>query len=258
MSNPKSSSRESHKCVILAAGASRRLRPLTDSIPKCLLKIGDKTLLERSIENILEVGINDIAIVIGYRAEMIREFINQRFPQLNFQFILNSDYNTTNNSYSLLLALRFLKGKQGGVPYSLLLLDSDILFSSKMLSFFLDIKVRDKISIRKSGEHNEEEILVAVNAEGNIILIGKEISIAEAYGESIGIESFSAETVNLLFTILERRMQSSEGRDEFYETSFQEMIDKGAKLKAVDISRFPTIEIDTPDDLEQAKRMNVI
>jgi choline kinase len=51
------------KCVILAAGASTRLRPLTDTMPKCLLKVGGKILLERIIENVLATGIKEIAIV---------------------------------------------------------------------------------------------------------------------------------------------------------------------------------------------------
>ena len=99
--------------------------------------------------------------------------------------------------------------------------------------------------------------MAKVDNEGNIALIGKGIPISEAYGESIGIEAFSAETAALLFATLDQRMMNNEGRNEFYETSFQKLIDKGAKLKAIDISRFPTIEIDTPDDLEQAKLMKI-
>jgi choline kinase len=121
----------------------------------------------------------------------------------------------------------------------------------------MGVKENDKISIRRSGNHNEEEILVKVNAQGNILMIGKGIPISEAYGESIGIEAFSAGTAALLFNILGQRMKNAEGRKEFYETSFQEIIDKGTILKAIDISRFPAIEIDTPDDLEQAKQMNL-
>jgi choline kinase len=245
------------KCIILAAGASMRLRPLTDSKPKCLLKADDKTLLERTIKNLLEVGIKKIAIVVGYRANMIREFVNMHFPDLQIQFILNPDFAETNNSYSLMLAHQFFADKKKRVPHDLLLLDSDILFSAEMLSFFMSVKENDKISIRRSGNHNEEEILVKVDAEGNIILIGKGIPISEAYGESIGIEAFSAGTAALLFKILGQRTKNAEGRKEFYETSFQEIIDKGTKLKAIDISRFPTIEIDTPDDLERAKQMNL-
>jgi choline kinase len=117
----------------------------------------------------------------------------RRFPQQYIRSILNPDYATTNNAYSLLLARRFLEDKHSRSHYCLLLLDSDILFSSKLLSFFLDEGAKDKISVRRSGEHNnEEEIHVNVDAKKNIILIEKGKPNAETYGESIGIEVFSA------------------------------------------------------------------
>ena len=68
---------------------------------------------------------------------------------------------------------------------------------------------------------------------------------------------FSAEAAARLFSILERRVRDAKGKSEFYEASFQELIDKGVVLKAVDVSTFPTIEIDTPEDLELAERLNV-
>jgi choline kinase len=245
------------KCIVLAAGASTRLRPLTDRMPKCLLNVGEKTLLERTIENVLAVGIKEIAIIIGYRAEMIVEFVKQRFLQLRIRFIYNPNYANTNNAYSLLLARRFLEDRNGQVNYNLLLLDSDILFSNKLLPYFLSIKVKNKIAVRVSGEHNEEEIQVEINPDGNVKCIGKKPVLNKTCGESIGIELFAAETTARLYAVLERRVRDGIGRSEFYEATFQEMCNEGIILKAVDVSAFPTIEIDTPEDLELAKRLQL-
>ena len=246
------------RCVVLAAGASTRLRPLTDSKPKCLLQIGGKALLERTIENVLDAGIKEIGIVIGYRGEMIQEFVIRHFPQVRISFILNPDYTETNNAYSLLLARSFLENKEGNVCFSLILLDSDILFSSKLLPLLLNYPLQDCVAVRMSGEYDEEEIRVKANSYGNIALIGKETPLDETSGESIGIEVFSVETTARLFSILEQRMRSGAGRTEFYEASFQEMIDHGTRLRAIDISAFPAIEIDTTEDLQLAERMNIV
>jgi len=246
------------RCVILAAGSSTRLRPLTDSKPKCLLEVGGKSLLERTVENVLDAGVKEIAVVIGYQGGMLREFVKQHFPQIHIHFILNPNYSKTNNAYSLLLARRFLEHKESNIYSSLLLLDSDILFSSKLLPFFLSNPMQDYVAVRVSGEHSEEEIRVKIDDYGNIVLIGKEIPLNDTYGESIGIEKFSAETTAHLFMILEQRIRSRVGRTEFYEASFQEMINYGTQLKAIDVSAFPAIEIDTVEDLQLAERLNIV
>jgi choline kinase len=246
------------RCVILAAGASLRLRPLTDSKPKCLLEVGGKALLKRIIENVLDAGVKEIAVVIGYRGEMIREFVRQHFPQIHIRFILNPNYANTNNAYSLFLTKKFLENKKGNVSSGLILLDSDLYFSSKLLPIFLSNSLQDCVAVRVSGEHCEEEIRVKADSYGNIILIGKETPLNETYGESIGIEVFSTETTACLFTILEKRVKSGTGRTEFYEASFQEMINHGIQIKAIDVSAFPAIEIDTVEDLQLAERMNIV
>ncbi len=246
------------RCIILAAGVSTRLRPLTDSKPKCLLEVGGGVLLERAIENVLHAGVKEIAIVIGYRGKMIREFVKRHFPQIHIRFILNPDYAETDNAYSLLLARKFLENKEGYVSSGLILLDSDILFSSELLPLFLSKHSQDCVAVRVSGEHSEEEIRVKIDGYGNIVLIGKETPLNETYGESIGIEMFSAKTTAHLFTILEQRVKSGVGRTEFYEASFQEMINHGTQLKAIDVSAFSAIEIDTVEDLRLAERMNIV
>jgi choline kinase len=243
-------------CVILAAGTSTRLRPLTDAIPKCLLNVGGKSILECMIENVLVAGIKDIALVAGYRAELIREFVKRVFPQQRIRFILNPNYARTNNAYSLLLSRRFLEDQDKKVSHPLLLLDSDILFSSKLLPYLLSYNAKNKIAVRVSGEHDEEEIQVDINSDGMIHVIGKKPDINKPIGESIGIEFFSAEATGKLFTILERRIRAGVGRSEFYEAAFQEMINDDVLLNAVDISSFQALEIDTPEDLERAKRLH--
>ena len=62
--------------VILAAGMAKRLRPLTDTKPKCLLEVGGKTLLQRTVEAMVSAGISEFLVVTGYRASMIRDFLD--------------------------------------------------------------------------------------------------------------------------------------------------------------------------------------
>ena len=63
------------KAIILAAGVASRLRPLTDNTPKCLLPVGEKSILERTIENLMENGVNELVLVTGYLRHMIEDFV---------------------------------------------------------------------------------------------------------------------------------------------------------------------------------------
>ena len=85
--------------VILAAGMAKRLRPLTDTMPKCLLKVGKRTLLERTVDAMRQTGISEFVVVTGYRSEMIREFLDDYASktQSKFTFLHNADYEHNNN-----------------------------------------------------------------------------------------------------------------------------------------------------------------
>ncbi len=245
------------KAVILAAGTATRMRPLSDTLPKCLLPVDGKPILQRAIENVVSAGVFQIGLVIGYKAEAIRSFVKEHFPFHRIRFIVNPKYASTNNAFSLLMAHEFVlnKAHPAAVPQDMVLLDADILFAPNLLPFLLNQQPSDKIAVRVEGVHDEEEVRVKANDRRRILSIGKTVLLGETLGESIGIEVFSSITAQRLFGILEQRVRTGSGRSEFYEASFQALIDEGVDFKAIDVSRFPSVEIDTPDDLRAAEAM---
>ena len=88
------------KAVILAAGIASRLRPLTDTTPKCLLKIGERCLLERAFDALIQNGFDEFIIVTGYRQQQIVDFLQAHYPTQDITFIYNDRYESTNNIYS--------------------------------------------------------------------------------------------------------------------------------------------------------------
>lgn len=244
------------KCVIVAAGMSTRLRPMTDALPKCLLTIGGKTMLERTIENLLDANITNIALVIGFEAEKIRSFLKKQFPERPFRFVLNPNFATTNNAYSLLLASDFFLETKARTRTQdcLLVLDSDIIFHPQLLQLFGGDGEENRIAVRVKGAHDHEEVRVSVDSTGSVLKIGKEVDPRQSFGESIGVEWFNHESGRHLFEVLNRRIRRGNGRTEFYEMAFQEMIDTGTRLKAIDVGDLPVIEIDSPADLAVAER----
>jgi choline kinase len=129
------------------------------------------------------------------------------------------------------------------------LLDSDIIFHAAILTRILSSPHVNTLALREGIPLGEEEIKVQLDGTGRVIRIGKGIPPAEAAGESIGIERFSSETGSRLFAVLARRKE----RDEFYEESFQELMDTGEDLRTVVCGDLPCMEIDTPEDLRAAE-----
>jgi len=254
--------------VILAAGMAKRLRPLTDCQPKCLLTVGGKTLLERTVDAMLSAGITEFVVVTGYRAEMIREFLEEKYTskpqttarpngtlaqaknlksQIPFTFLHNADYEHNNNIYSLWMAGREVRGKE------FLLMDSDILCDPQTV-LRVACQPASALALNRH-ELGEEEMKVVVDADMNIVEISKTCRPADALGESVGIEKFTAAHSEALFRELDQMIVGEGLIDIFYERAFERLIPQGHTFKVVDTTDLFSYELDTPDDYEQAKRL---
>ena len=231
--------------VILAAGISSRLRPLTNETPKSLLQVGGSPLLQRILDSLYRNHFRTCVIVTGFHKEKIRDFVKGLSLPLSVEFAENPHFATTANNYSLWTAHPFVQG------HDMLLMDADILFDYRLLPLLINSPHPNGLIIRRTNHLGAEEIKVEVSEEGNVLRIGKHVRPEVAAGESIGIEKFDAATAEQLFAILGRRKE----RNEFYEASFQEMIDDGVSMHAVDSEGLPCIEVDTMEDLAAADEL---
>jgi histidinol-phosphate/aromatic aminotransferase/cobyric acid decarboxylase-like protein/choline kinase len=120
------------RAVILAAGFGRRMMPLTANKHKCLLEIAGRPVLNRILVPLIKNGITDITIVTGYRAPELHDFMNEYYPHLNVQWIHNEKYETTNNIYSLSLALENIANED------IVLIECDLVFDPVVISTLLN------------------------------------------------------------------------------------------------------------------------
>ena len=238
------------KAVILAAGTASRLRPLTSTTPKCLLKVNGKTLLERTLDNFISNGITEFLIVTGYLQEMIIDFVKTNYPELNVKFLYNKDYATTNNIYSLFLAEEFACGND------FILSDSDILFSKDIIAALLADKNPDVLAMNRH-ELGEEEIKIISDADRNVLEISKVCSIENAVGESVGLEKMSAKYSAALYKELHQMIDCEGLSNVFYEKAFERLIPQGHIFKYLDTTDFFSMEIDTVEDYERVKDLKI-
>ena len=238
--------------VILAAGMARRLRPLTDNKPKCLLKVGERTLLERTVSAMQQAGISDFVVVTGYRGEMIRDFLDEYAkrspsPTPSFTFLHNADYEHNNNIYSLWMAGEIVRGKD------FLLMDSDIFCDPAAVVRIANESV-PALALNRH-ELGAEEIKVIVDDDMQIKEINKTCRPEDALGESVGIERITASYSEALYKELDQIILQESLIDIFYERAFERLIPQGFTFRVVDTTDYFSYELDTPEDFEMAKKL---
>ncbi len=239
--------------VILAAGMAKRLRPLTDTKPKCLLEVGGKTLLERTVRAMQQAGITEFVVVTGYRADQIREFLETRLSSSTshtsprFTFLHNADYEHNNNIFSLWMAMEVVRGKD------FLLMDSDILCDPAAVVRIAQ-QTEPALAMNRH-ECGEEEIKVIVDADNRITELNKTCNPKLAIGESVGIEKMTAEYSEALYHELKQMIENEGLVDVFYERCFERLIPQGHTFRVVDTTQYFSYELDTPEDFQRAQEL---
>jgi choline kinase len=233
------------KAVILAAGCATRLRPYSDDTPKTLLPVGGVPILRRTITNLLRVGFDEFVVGTGYLEHMVRDAVGSWFPGLDVHYVINREFQSTNNAYSLLLMREQVE--HGGF----ILLDGDVVFDVSVVEELVE-RGPDCLAVRSVGEIGLEEVKVTADNHDRVLAIGKHVPVRSAMGESVGIELFSAASSRRLFGALHQRVCEQGLVNEYYEAAFQQIIDEGTTLYGVDIGSMYATEIDTIDDLNAA------
>lgn len=244
------------KAVILAAGQGSRLRPLTDDRPKGMVDIAGKPIIRWQIDTLNGCGIEDIAIVTGYRAATVGTLGTRRY--------LNPDYESTNMVHSLFCADEFLD-EDVVVSYG------DILYSETVLGHAL--QARSPISVvvdldwkryfaERFGDPFYDAEGLLMSETGLITSIGKpQPAPNEVQGQYVGLMKFTAEGVEQLRAIYTEASNSdrSIGWGRPPQTAhmtdlIHEAVERGLRVAAVPI-RGDWVEIDTLDDYNIAQRV---
>ncbi len=231
------------KAIIVAAGRALRMHPISDGIPKCLLKVGKKTtILGHQLQNFRACGIKEIVIVTGYCEEQLREFCENR---KGIKFIYNPFFDITNIMVSLWFAREEMKG---GFIFSY----SDILYDREILKDLLANK-NDMVMVVDKKKTDEESEKVLVDYRGLIKEVSKNVSPKEAYGEFVGLVKLSKKGAGLLAQELDEMVR--EGSLASYLTrAFERLARKGYPVHLSSTKGRPWIEIDFPEELERAKK----
>jgi choline kinase len=230
--------------VILAAGVGKRLLGTSGGKPKCLVEIGDRSLLARLVDGLGTAGVRDVVIVVGFGEADVREAIGAGPEGMNVAFVSNPRYREG--------AILSLWSARAALEGPVLIMDADVLCAPAMLERLVRSPHPNCFLLDASQENTGEEQMLLVR-EGRVrnIVRGGEPGW-ELMGESIGFLKLSADAARLLRSLLEARVAAGDTGIE-HEQVYPELlarVDVGYER----VDGVPWIEVDFPADVERAAR----
>ncbi len=229
--------------IILAAGKGSRLNGTAGDKPKCLVKAGGLTLVERQIRALESAGIDDVAVVVGYQADRVKAVCGRHVT-----YVESVRYAETNSLYSLWVARALLW--QGFV-----VLNCDVLFHPVLLDDLLTSRHENALLVdyRDADQpaYGDEEMKVKVRC-GRVIDMSKAMAPAEADAENLGIVKFGRDGAAHLVKVMDRVVAAG-GLREWAPRAFRDFAQLHP-LHAIGTRGFPWIEIDFPEDYRRAIR----
>ncbi|MEU0153076.1 phosphocholine cytidylyltransferase family protein [Micromonospora fulviviridis] len=236
--------------MVLAAGAGRRLRPYTDTLPKALVPVdGETTILDIALRNLAEVGLTEVVIVVGYAADAVRQrqaVLEEKYG-VTITLVHNDKAEEWNNAYSLWLAREhFSRG--------VLLVNGDTVHPVSVEKTLLAERgPAILLAIDNIKALAEEEMKTTFDAAGQLTRITKLMDPGEAYGEYIGATLIEPQVADALADALEATWRRDPNL--YYEDGYQEFADRGGEVRAAPIGDVSWVEVDNHADLARAREI---
>jgi choline kinase len=238
------------KTIIFAGGASKRLRPLTEKIPKTLLKLDQKVIIEHILDALRKNNLRDVVLLTGHGHDYMVGFsnlYNAHYPdmQVNARYIDN--YDQYGNVIALDASDEFLDD-------DILIINSDTIFHPDLVAALLSDPAPHAMLIDDHKTLGEEEMKVLVDDDGHITRIHKSLDPATSVGEYTGLTRLSGGIRDLIAKATADTIATDPSV--YYEDALQRAIDEhGLKIKKVSTNGLPVMEIDTPEDLADAHEL---
>ena len=193
------------KAVILSAGQGSRLLPLTEGRPKCLLPLGDKTLIEWQIWALTQGGVDDIAVVVGYHAQDVVALLKKlEGPKLKIRTIYNPFYKLADNLASCWMARHEMNK-------DFVILNGDTVIEPKIFQKLMASPAAPiTVTIDKKESYDSDDMKVHLKGT-RLLEIGKTLPPERTNGESIGMLLFRGDGPKLFTDTLENLMYTPEG-----------------------------------------------
>ena len=237
--------------MVLAAGAGRRLRPHTDTLPKALVPVdGETTILDIALRNLASVDLRDVAVVVGYASQVVEErrASLERRHGVRLTLVHNDRAEIWNNAYSMWLARDVMAD-------GALMVNGDTVHPVSVEQTLLERRGPGLLlAMDDQKQLAEEEMKMQLDDAGRLRRITKLMDPATAQGEYIGATLIEPQVVAELASALQATFERDP--DLYYEDGYQELVDRGVPVDVVAIPKGTSwVEVDDLADLERARQI---
>ncbi|HEV2785384.1 MAG TPA: phosphocholine cytidylyltransferase family protein [Solirubrobacteraceae bacterium] len=237
--------------MVLAAGAGRRLEPLTKDLPKTLLPVdGERTILDVALANLRRAGMEEVVVVTGFAAHRIeeRKADLEAAHDVRVERVFNDNALEWNNAYSLWCA-------RDHFDQGVVLCNGDTVHPPSVEDAVLEARGDADLvlAIDDAKTLGEEEMKVHLDHQGHMTAINKALDPATSHGEYIGVTLIEPHAAQPLADALQATFE----RDPqlYYEDGFQELADRGGKVGSASIGVVEWVEVDDHADLARAREV---
>jgi choline kinase len=242
------------RAIILAAGRGSRLsQSPSPQLPKCLLKFGPDTLLERHLRLLQAAGVHEVTVAVGFEHQQIEaelaRLAAQGLPRA--QVLVNERF-TLGSVLTVQVVADAMR--RGG---DVLLMDADVLYDARIMQALVqDPAPSNRILIDRDFEAGDEPVKVCVQ-DGVPIELRKQLAPGLRYdtiGESVGFFRFDERAARRLADLVADYVQSGRANLPHEEALRDLLLERSQRFQVVDVTGAPWIEIDFPVDIERAAR----
>ena len=234
------------RAIILAAGKGSRLLPLTADRPKCLIELAGRTLLEWQLDSLFEGGVPEMAVVTGFRPDLVEAVIAARGAgRGTVSTIFNPFYHVADNLGSAWMA-------RAAMDRDFLLLNGDTLVPPALVERLIAAPAAPIcLAVDRKAHYDEDDMKVLCDGD-RLVRVDKALEAPDYNAESIGFVRFMAEGGAAFVETVEQMMRTPEGTSHFYLRAIDRLADTGI-VAVAPIDGLDWAEVDYPADLEAAR-----
>lgn len=234
------------KAIVLSAGQGKRLLPLTESDPKCLLPVdGDRPMLEVQLAALQRCGVDHVTLLIGFGAGNVERFLDiHPVPGLTVETLFNPFFKASDNLATCWLA-------RGAMTEDFVLLNGDTLFEDDVLLTALSGR-EISVTVDHKASYDDDDMKVSTDEQGRLLAIGKKLAPEVVNAESIGLLVFREAGVKAFRDELEMAIRRPDALRLWYLSVVNDMA-QHTPVHTRTIKGLWWGEVDSVEDLESVR-----